>query len=274
VTAKTPVSAVAGPVDVAVTLNGRTQVLAGGFRYDPTAPNTAPVIRSIAAQGRRLRQPPSFADYGETIQVMVVVEDAETAPAQLGYQWLACGGTFIGTGPQVDWTAPIIGTLPSNCTVEVIVTDGPHVIVRSIVVRLHDSRHEIREMALLFLNQFADSTIPAEKVVQNFSNSCKGKVDEEKQIEINRRDYRILSYKYGEPSVTIGFGGVCPFRNRSADACFRMPAGWTSTKLSNGSLETVTGVSHVTAVYRNMEWRLCDSDYGPTTSVAGSTFID
>ena len=98
-TAKTPASATAGNVDIAVTLNGRTGTLAGGFRYDPAAPNTAPVIRSMTAQGRRIRQPSSFADYGETIQVALVVEDAESAPAQLTYQWRACGGNFVGTGP-------------------------------------------------------------------------------------------------------------------------------------------------------------------------------
>src|SRR5687767_8555380 len=63
-TAKTPASPTAGATDIVVTLNGRTQTLTGGFRYDPIGPNTAPVITSIAAQGRRLRQPASFADYG------------------------------------------------------------------------------------------------------------------------------------------------------------------------------------------------------------------
>jgi hypothetical protein len=64
IAAKTPASTTAGPVDVVVTLNGRTAVLTGGFTYEPAGPNTAPIIRSIAAQGRRLREPPTFADYG------------------------------------------------------------------------------------------------------------------------------------------------------------------------------------------------------------------
>ena len=110
-----PVSTIAGPVDIVVTLNGRTAALTGGFRYEPTGPNTAPVIRSIAAQGKRLRQPPSFADYGETIQVTVVVEDAESTAAQLAYQWQqCCGGIFNGTGPQVEWTAPADGDTAVN----------------------------------------------------------------------------------------------------------------------------------------------------------------
>lgn len=274
ITAKTPASSVAATVEVVVTLNGRTSTLATGFRYDPTAPNTAPVITSLTAQGRRPRQPATFADYGETIQLTLVVQDAESSPAQLVYQWRACDGTITGSGPQVDWTAPAVGSLPSTCTIDVTVTDGPHVLTRSIVVRLHNSIAEVSALALEFLTEFADSTIPAATVVRNFSDSCKGKGEELEQVEINRRDYRILSHTYGTPSVTIGFGGVCPFRNRSADACFRMPAGWVSTKVIDGSTEVVTGVSHVTGVYRNFEWRLCDSDYGSTSTVAGSTFID
>ena len=273
-TAKTPASPTAGPSDIVVTLSGRTHTLSGGFRYDPIAPNTAPVITSIAAQGRRLRQPAAYADYGETIQLTLVIQDAETPPAQLVYQWRACDGTFAGTGPQVDWTAPAIGSLPSTCTIDVTVTDGPHVLTRSIVVRLHNSIAEVSALALEFLEEFADSMIPAATVVRNFSDSCEGKVDELEDIEENRRDYRILSHTYGTPSVTVGFGGVCPFRNRSADACFRMPAGWISTKVIDGSTEVVTGVSHITGVYRNSEWRLCNSDYGSTSTVAGSTFID
>lgn len=274
VTAKTPASATAGPADIVVALNGRTQTLSGGFRYDPIASNTAPVITSITAQGRRLRQPAAFADYGETIQLTLAIQDAETPAAQLAYQWRACDGTFAGTGPQVDWTAPAIGSLPSNCTIDVTVTDGPHVLTRSIVVRLHNSIAEVTALALEFLTDFANSTIPAVTVVRNFSDSCKGKADELEEVENNRRVYRIESYTYGTPSVTVGFGGVCPFRGRTADACFRMPAGWISKKVIDGSTEVVTGVSHVTGVYLNSEWRLCNSDYGSTSTVAGSTFID
>src|SRR5688572_24640653 len=152
-TAKTPSSSVASSVDVAVTLNGRTSTLATGFRYDPIAPNTAPVIMSITAQGKRLRQPAAFADYGETIQITLAIQDAETAPPQLAYRWEGCGGTFTGTGPQVEWTAPSGGTLPSTCTLQVVVTDGPHVLTRSILVRLHNSVAEIGALALEFLEE-------------------------------------------------------------------------------------------------------------------------
>jgi hypothetical protein len=265
VTAKTPVSAIAGAVDVAVTLNGRTQVLAGGFRYDPTAPNAAPVIKSIAAQGKRLRQPPTFADYGETIQVTVVVEDAETAPAQLGYRWQACGGTFTGTGPQVEWTTPVIGTLPSTCTVEVTVTDGPHVLTRSIVVRLHDSIAEVGALALEFLTEFADSTIPAETTVRNFSDSCSGKASELKDVTHNRATRIINSHIYGTPAVTVAFGGVC--RSKTADACAVTAVEWNSTVKSTNATEIAKGTSTISGVYRDSRWWLCESSFDGASSL-------
>jgi len=266
-TAKTPASAVAGAVDVVVTFSGRTDVLAGGFRYEPTGPNTAPVIKSIAAQGRRPRQPPMFADYGETILLTVVVEDAESAATQLVYQWRGCDGTFAGTGPEVEWTAPAMGSLPSTCTIDVTVVDGPHALTRSIVIRLHNSIAEVGALALEFLTEFADALIPAEATVRNFSdlsNDCReGKAAELKDVQDNRRDYRIESFTYGAAAVTINFGGVCAFRTRTADACIATPVEWRSIRLDTGAPELAKGVSYITGVYQSSRWWLCRSEYRP-----------
>jgi hypothetical protein len=256
--ARTPSSTIAGPVDVVVTLNGRTAVLAGGFRYEPIAPNTSPVIRSIAAQGRRLRQPPAYADYGETIQVTLVVEDAESTATQLTYGWQqTCSGTFTGTGPQVEWTAPAMGTLPSMCTIQVTITDGPHVVTSSIPVRVHNSVEEVGVLALEFLEEFAVSTIPAATTVRNFSSSCPGKADELKDVEENRRDYIHVSHTYGAAKVTVAFGGMC--KTKTADACVITPVEWRSTLIRTGQLEVATGISTISGVYRDSRWWLCDS---------------
>ena len=266
-TLRTPSSVVAGTVDVVVSLNGRTGTLAGGFRYEPTGPNTAPVIRSITAQGRRLRQPASYADYGETIQITLVVEDAETPASQLTYEWRACDGTFSGTGPQVEWTAPAIGSLPSTCTIEVIVLDGPHIQTRSVLVRVHNTMAEVGALALLFLEEFATSTIPAATTVRNFSelsDECrKGKADELEEVQNNRRDYVINSHTYGAPAVTVNFGGICAFRAQPADACIATPVVWRSTRLDTGAPELAQGVSHITSVYQDSRWWLCRSGYRP-----------
>ena len=265
-TARTPASTVAGPVDVLVTLSGRTAVLTGGFRYEPSGPNTAPVIRSIAAQGRRLRQPPTFADYGETIQITLVVEDAESLVTQLGYQWQQdCSGTFNGTGPQVEWTAPAIGTLPSMCTINVTVTDGPHVLTRSIAVRLHNSVAEVGALALEFLEEFASSAIPAATTVRNFSSSCPGKADELSDVTQNRDTRIINTHLYGIATTTVAFGGMC--RTKTADACVITPVEWNSTVKSSGLIEISKGTSYISGVYRDSRWWLCDSLYQGNSSL-------
>jgi hypothetical protein len=266
IAARTPASTIAGPVDVVVTLNGRTAVLTGGFRYEPAGPNTAPVIRSITAQGRRPRQPPTFADYGETIQITLVVEDAESPVAQLAYQWQqTCSGTFIGTGPQVEWTAPSGGTLPSMCTIQVTLTDGPYVLTRSIAVRLHNSVVEIGALALEFLEEFGNSAIPAETTVRNFSSSCPGKVDELADVTNNRNSRIINSHIYGTATVMVAFGGMC--RNKTADACAITPVEWNSTVKSSGLIEIAKGTSYISGVYRDSRWWLCDSLYQGNSSL-------
>lgn len=271
IAAKTPASSIAGPVDVVVTLNGRTSALTAGFRYEPTGPNTAPIIRSISAQGRRLRQPPTFADYGETIQITLVVEDAESSAAQLAYQWQQdCSGTFSAAVAQVEWTAPTAGTLPSTCNIQVTVTDGPHVLTRSIAIRLHNSVAEVGALVMEFLEEFADSTIPAERTVRNFSDSCPGKAAELKDVSSNRVTHKIHTHAYGPTAVTVAFGGVC--RAKTADACAVTSVEWQSTRLAPPGPpppreETVKGISTISGVYRDSRWWLCESSFDGTSSL-------
>ncbi len=265
ITARTPVSAVAGAVDVAVTVSGRTSTLAGGFRYESSAPNTAPVIRSITAQGSRPRQPASYADYGETIRVSLVVEDAELPATQLGYQWRACDGTFTGTGPQVDWTAPSGGTLPSVCRLEVTVSDGPHVLTTSVSVRVHNSAVEVGGLALQFLNDFADNTMPAAMTVRNFHDGCPGKASELADVT-NIRNTRIINSKsYGEGRVTVAFGASCS--TKAADACVLTAVEWQSTVTATQQSEIAKGTSIISGVYRDSKWWLCDSLFDGTSSL-------
>ncbi len=265
INARTPVSSIAGAVDIAVTASGRTSTLTGGFRYEPTAPNTAPVIRSITAQGSRPKQPASYADYGETIQVSVVVEDAEKPATQLGYQWRACDGSFTGTGPQVTWTAPSGGSLPSVCRLEVIVSDGPHVLTTSVSVRVHNSAAEVGGLALQFLNDFADNTIPAATTVRNFHDGCPGKASELSDVTHIRNTRIINSKNYGEGRVTVAFGGSCS--TKAADACVRTAVEWNSTVTATQQVEIAKGTSIISGVYRDSKWWLCDSLWDGNSSL-------
>ena len=213
ITAKTPASTIAGAVDIAVTLNGRTGTLAGGFRYE-VASNTPPVIKSIVAQGKRPRQPANFADYGETITVTAVVEDAQTNPAQLTYQWNACGGTFTGTGPQVEWRTPPTGAIATTCTIQLVVGDGPRIVNGTLAVRMHNSVAEVAALVLEFLRDFANNSMPADLTVRNFSNSCDGKVRELEDVTFVRSTRRINSYTYGTATATVAFGSMLPHQTR------------------------------------------------------------
>jgi IPT/TIG domain len=269
ITVKTPASTIAGAVDVVVLLNGKTGTLAGGFRYEVTT-NNAPIIRSIVAQGTRLRQPANFADYGETIRLTAIVEDAQAAPALLRYEWQPCEGAVVGTGPQVEWKAPTGGSLPSICTINLTVSDGPRVVIGSLPVRLHDSVAEVGALARLFLDEFADSTIPADTTVRNFSDSCKGKADELKNVTDNRRLLIINSHIYGTAKVSVGFGGACASgsrRKNGDDACILTPVEWRSTYKETGAVEVAKGVSVITGVYRDSKWWLCDSLYDGSSTL-------
>lgn len=277
ITAKTPASSIAGAVDVTVTMNGRTGTLANAFRYEVVV-NTPPTIKSITAQGTRLRQPANFADYGETIRIAAVVEDAQTSPAELKYDWSAsCGGVFSGTGAQVNWTAPVSLGLPQNCVIELVVGDGPRVATSTVTVRLHNSALEIGDLARLFLDEFADSAIAAETTVRNFSdvpNECRlGKAAELDEVQRNRKNYIINSHTYGTSAVTINFGGICAFRSRRADACIATPVEWRSTKLDTGTQEVAKGISQITGVYESSRWWLCRSELQDQITTSGLTFM-
>jgi len=266
ITAKTPASTIAGAVDIAVLLNGRSGTLANGFRYEVST-NTTPTIKSITAQGKRLRQPANFGDYGETLTVTAVVEDAQANPAALTYQWSApCGGTFTGTGAQVEWKTPATGTNATTCTVELIVSDGPRVVTGTASVQLHNSVAEVSGMALEFLNEFADPNLPAdERMVRNFSNSCPGKAAELSDVTKNRETRIINSHKYGTPATTVAFGSMC--KTKAADACVVTSAEWQSTVKATGAPETAKGISTISGVYRDSRWWLCDSSFDGTSSL-------
>lgn len=272
ITARTPPGVSSGAVDVVVSVGGRSSVLSGGFSYEIPVPNEPPVIKSMAAKGRRAGQPANFADRGERIQISAVVEDAETAPAQLTFEWKACGGTFTGTGAQVEWEAPTDGPAPRPCTIDLTVVDGPHRVTGSMTVRVHDSVKEVGDLALEFLTEFADSSIAPATILRNFSDVCAGKADELADVTRNRQMYTMNSHSYGAPTVDVAFGGVCAFRARRADACVSVPVEWRATFKATGRPEITVGTSYLTAIYDASRWWLCDSDFDGT-SRSGVTFM-
>lgn len=232
-----------------------------------TQPNRAPVIRSLKASAERV-------EAGEEVTLTAEVEDAETPVENLMLTWSARAGTFTGTGLRAGWIAPRNVLTPDAyeltlTVVEPFTETGPsggqeareHRVSASITVRFNDSPREVRDLVLEFLRDFANSSVPAETAVRNFSDNCPGKSDEREEIRQNRATRTIVGSRIGEPVV-----GIDALR-RSAEA--EVSCEFTSIVRATGHQEQVRGTCIITAVYEPWRWWLCDSRFRP----AGGTMV-
>ena len=236
-------------------------------------PNNAPVITGIAIQGSRAGEPSDFADLAETVSVRADVRDDETPVGQLQYSWTASVGTFSGSGASVTWQAPAQSPTPTDIALrlEVVERYGPataptafeHRVSGTATVRLHDSIKEVGDMARQFLLDFADSSIrDVSYIMRNFEPGCYGTAAETEQVRQQREQFVMVSSFVGPASVTVNFGGICPFRARPGDACAQMRVVFDSIDITNGAHgPPARGTDQVAAVYvrGRKEWRLCDS---------------
>jgi hypothetical protein len=275
----------AGPADVAVTVAGQRGVLANGFTYTSSGPvvNAPPIIGSVTAVGNRANQPPGFADANEELTVTAVVTDAETAITALTFAWTADAGTLTGTGTSVKWKAPALFGSPITAKITLTVTErytgtdaagnpvpSEHTVSAVTSVSVHDSVKENGEMATAFLADFSNSSVSPETAVRYFYDRCGGKREELQDITDNRATYTINSYKLGQPTVSINFDGICPYRSKPGDACISLSCEWNSTTKATQKVGTARGTCYLTSVYRESKWQLCDSNFegaGGTTSL-------
>jgi hypothetical protein len=272
----------AGTTDVIVTVGGRSATLPGAFTFiAPTPTNQPPVLQRIDAQGGRRNEPSQFADLNEEITVSAQVTDAETAPDALTYEWSSDQGTFTGTGRSVRWRAPVAGVTPRTVMLKLAVVERfqmangatqEHRIEGSTPVEVHNSEKEVGDMATRFLENFSNSLVPASAVMADFRPTCYGTAEEKAQVEKNRLEFIITSSFVGPPTVTVSFGGICPFRGKPGDACSNSPVRWVSDRRSGGS-ESVAGFDQVAAVYREQRWWLCDSQFDGRSSVGSGRFL-
>ncbi len=167
----------------------------------PPVVNNAPVIRSIGVALSRV-------EVEQDVDVTAEVENTETNPDQLTYEWSATAGTFTGSGRTVRWRLPK-GTTPTpvDVTITLTVIERYTEVVNSVVVtrehrvtsaaspfRAHDSDAELRRISIEFLVYlFGNSTISPSACLVDFSDSCRGKQDELRDIEHNRATFVILS---------------------------------------------------------------------------------
>jgi hypothetical protein len=252
----------------------------------PAPPNNPSVIESIAAKGRRSKEPADFADLGETIDLAAKVHDDETPVEELELQWSASVGTFEGSGANVTWRAPDEAETPApvEITLKVIekygYPDAPKIyqqdVSSSVTVSLHNSAAELGEMSRQFLLDFSDSNIrDIGYIMRNFLPGCYGTAEETADVTENRRRYRIIESRVDAASTTVNFGGVCPFRAKRGDACTAVPVFWRSVDLDRGSAEERNaGIDWVASFYiaDKQRWYLCDSQFEGHPA-AHSTFI-
>ena len=248
--------------------------------------NNAPTIQSVRVQGTRAKEPASFADVGESVQVTAAVQDDETPIEQLQFNWSAPVGSFSGTGASVTWQAPAQIAAPSEVilTLEVVEKYGTapnvfeHRVSSTATLSLHDSMKEVGDMARQFLLDFSDSSMrDVDRVMRNFGNAstCPDvrEVDNERgDVIYDRANYQIINSRIGSARVTLNFGGSCPFRFKRGDACAVVPSYWQSMDLNTKAVGAVDGDDIVAASYSTAgsRWWLCASDYDGR-KVSGAT---
>lgn len=234
----------------------------------PTPVNQVPVIESVAVSATRV-------EVETDVTVTATVRDAETAVDQLRFAWAADVGTFSGTGASVRWRVPRGTTTPAEHAVRLTVTEvygtadasgnrPQHTVSgSSSLVRVHDSPAELGALALRFLRDFANSSVPADAAVREFSDSCAGKAAERTDIADNRRDFDILSSQLSLSSAIVrtpfSRGDMtvrCAFSSRRRNC----PAG-SPASCRVGTVESVEGNCNMTAVYDAQRWQLCESTF-------------
>jgi hypothetical protein len=227
--------------------------------------NTPPTIESLVIAGTR-------AEAGQPIQVAATVRDLETSPDQLVYTWSSSpgGGTFsfTGTGATTMWTPPIGETTPAVHTVTVTVTESyitstgqplVNTVSRSTSVNYNDSPAETIAIAMQFINDLGTSSVSPDECVRNFSDTCSGKAEERVQIAQHRADFTIESAGFARTPAARFDGnlqngvveGPCIFIDRP------------NSGPNMGRRQSVSGTCHLTTVYQDFRWYLCDSSFLP-----------
>jgi hypothetical protein len=256
----------------------------GGGQPPPV--NTPPQIRSLTAAAPRV-------EVGAPVTVTAVVEDLETPVADLTYTWTSSTGTFTGTGPVVTWTAAQDAKTPEDYTLTLTViervTNGSITVentaTETATVRVNNSPKELAELALRFLDDFADSRVSPEECVAEFSESgpCgRGKNSELSDIEDNRHDFLILDSRLRTRKVDVAPGGLtatvqtsCSFTSRVITTAPRAESCQVPGACPLGSVGTVEGDCRTTHVYEKGRWWLCESSFtaSSTLTAFGRAFL-
>jgi hypothetical protein len=260
-----------------VVQSGTAGAWSGTFRFRTEAgSNPAPVIQNISAAPR--------AEPGESVPVSAVVQDQETNPATLVYEWTAAGGSFAGTGASVQWTAPGVNG-PSSYDLTLTVIERYTVAaagggdetrenrtVGKATVRVNDSTREITNVSTTFIDDFLHSERSPDYCVRNFSDSCSGKWDELNDIREVRRLFVSDPARSSMGTGSIAFFDAGSTRRpvpaaQAAFAEFRALCRFAATSRTTGAFGIMTGTCQLTHIYENWQWRQCESHFlNPSSS--------
>jgi len=251
----------------------------GGNGGQQPQPNTPPQIKSIAVSDPRI-------EVGTPVTVTAVVEDAETPVANLTYAWTSSApGTFAGSGATVTWTAGTEAKTPGDFTLTLTVTERytsggtalENKAATDLPVHVNNSPKELADMSLRFLTNFADSKVSPDTCVAEFTDSCRGKTDELKDIRDNRHDFLIqasslqhtgLSIAPSRTSATVHtackFTSLVITTSPQSEGCLNDPA---SCKFN--STQQAEGDCFTTNVYEKGRWWICESHYTPKGKLTG-----
>jgi len=245
------------------------------FRFQTEgAPNSPPTIAWLFTNTER-------AEINGRIELTAVVSDPETDPANLQYEWTATGGSFTGSGRSVVWNAP--GTAsPALHELKLTVVDRytttdadgrsqtkENRVSRTATAHMNDSQAELSALALTFLDDFVHPDRSPEFCVRNFSDNCRGKVEELNDIQRNRSLYIIDPARSSFRISSIGYNTAGNVPTQATFATVLAPCEFGSTEKSTGTFGVAKGTCRLTNVYEDFKWRLCESNFLPP---ANSTF--
>lgn len=227
----------------------------------PPPPNAAPVIAGVKASQARV-------EVGSSVAIEATVTDAETPLNELTFEWTAnAPGTFEGTGPKVSWRPAETIASPARVDLTLTVIERYTVAIQggvaqrenrasaATIVNANNSLTEVSDLALRFLNDFANSANSAEYCVRNFTDSCRGKAAEADDIRRDRELWEIVSSSVRVERVDFTGPPGAP-----DVAYIYAPCTFVSKSRTTGRTEPPSvGICGLTAVYEPYRWWLCTS---------------
>ncbi len=263
-----------------VSQGGTTSGWSNPFRFrSDYALNTAPVIQSLTASSER-------AEINASIQLTASVQDQETNPASLVYEWTALAGSFTGVGSSVTWKAPadnVFATIDLTLTVieryNVTDPDGrpqtrENRTTGTLKIHINNSSAELSNLALTFLEDFVHSERPPEFCVRNFSDACPGKQDELGDIKANREQFVNDPARSSFNVASINYNTPGNVATQATFATVLAPCNFAATNKSTGVFGVARGTCQLVNVYENWQWRLCESHFLPPPSSTSGKFED